>query len=74
MRLADDAVRMDHILTQTGAECLGGTNLFRLVTHPEAQALMQHLGNHGIMIRHFDYDPNWLRFGLPYGENDWIAA
>jgi len=57
--------RLDEVLSGAGLELLGGTDLFRLVRHEEAGAVCGHLGGKGILVRTFDYAPEWLRFGLP---------
>ncbi|MDO6963282.1 threonine-phosphate decarboxylase CobD [Rhizobium alvei] len=51
-------------LNSADLEILGGTSLFALVRHPEAGALYEHLANHHILVRKFDYAPTWLRIGL----------
>lgn len=57
--------RLDEVLGQWGLEVLGGTDLFRLIRRADAAALHAHLGANGILTRGFDYEPSWLRFGLP---------
>jgi cobalamin biosynthetic protein CobC len=47
---------------------VGGTPLFRLAHHPEASRVVTTLGRHGIHVRAFAAHPQWLRFGLPGGE------
>ncbi|QRM50468.1 threonine-phosphate decarboxylase [Rhizobium sp. BG6] len=42
----------------------GGTRLFSLVEHNVADRLHAHLCQSRILVRKFDYAPNWLRFGL----------
>lgn len=42
----------------------GGTELFRLVETKEAAGLHNYLCRHHILTRKFDYQPDWLRFGL----------
>ncbi|MFM2280607.1 MAG: L-threonine-O-3-phosphate decarboxylase, partial [Pseudomonadota bacterium] len=51
-------------LTAAGLEILGGTSLFALVRHSKAEALYEHLANHHVLVRKFDYAPTWLRIGL----------
>jgi cobalamin biosynthetic protein CobC len=68
-RLERDVRRLDGILTRAGLEILGGTLLFRLARYPEAPALIDALGRHGIHVRSFAREPTWLRFGLP-GNDD----
>jgi len=57
--------RLDALLGQRRLEIVGGTDLFRLVRHADASALHAHLAANGILTRGFDYEPSWLRFGLP---------
>ena len=70
-RLAQAAGRLDHILTASGLDIVGGTTLFRLVHSQAADALFQHLGRAGIFVRRFADHSHWLRFGLPAGEPEW---
>jgi len=70
-RLNADVARLDGLLQKAGLEVLGGTRLFRLAETPEASELFSRLGSAGILVRQFDYAPNWLRFGLPGGEDEW---
>jgi cobalamin biosynthetic protein CobC len=70
-RLAADGGRLEGLLTANGCEIIGGTPLFRLAEHADAQALADRLARHGIHIRRFPYDASWLRFGLPGGEESW---
>lgn len=70
-RLNADVARLDGLLQKAGLEVLGGTRLFRLAETPEASELFNRLGSAGILVRQFDYAPNWLRFGLPGGEDEW---
>lgn len=64
-RLASDRHQLDDILIDAGFTLLGGTSLFCLAEHPEASALIDRLGRHGIHVRRFPHWPTRLRFGLP---------
>jgi len=66
--LANAAQRLDGVLIKAGLHGLGGTDLFRLVEHPDAAAVYDRLGRAGILVRAFAHRPDWLRFGLPGGE------
>lgn len=66
--LANAAQRLDAVLNAAGLHGLGGTDLFRLVEHPDAAAVYDRLGRAGILVRAFALRPDWLRFGLPGGE------
>jgi cobalamin biosynthetic protein CobC len=59
------------MLREAGMTVIGGTRLFRLAECPEASSLYQRLGEAGILVRSFDYRPEWLRFGIPGGEEEW---
>jgi cobalamin biosynthesis protein CobC len=63
--------RLDALLEAAGLEKIGGTALFTLVRGPEAQQVFERLGRAGIFVRRFDYEPCWLRFGLPGHEEEW---
>jgi cobalamin biosynthesis protein CobC len=70
-RLDKAARRLDGILAGLALNVVGGTNLFRLVQTPAANALFQHLGHAGIWVRAFADHADWLRFGLPADERAW---
>jgi cobalamin biosynthesis protein CobC len=70
-RLARDAARMDALLSKAGAESIGGTALFRLVSLPDAIRLHEALAHCHIWTRVFPYSTTWLRFGLPGTEEGW---
>lgn len=70
LRLADDAARLDALLTAQGAITLGGTNLFRLYEVDDAKAAQKQLATAGVWSRIFPYADNWLRLGLP-APNRW---
>jgi cobalamin biosynthesis protein CobC len=71
-RLAREAQRLDELLAEQGLDIVGGTPLFRLVRTQAASELFHHLGRAGILVRRFDEQPAWLRFGLPLGEQAWV--
>jgi cobalamin biosynthesis protein CobC len=71
-RLAQAAVRLDRILTGCGLDIVGGTALFRLARSEVAGELFHHLGRAGILTRVFPDHAEWLRFGLPAAEQDWL--
>lgn len=52
------------VLAGAGLAVRGGTPLFTLVEHANAAGLHDHLCRHHILVRKFDYNPQWLRFGL----------
>ena len=51
-------------LKSGGLEIAGGTALFALIVDPRASDFYTHLCRHHILVRKFDYAPEWLRFGL----------
>lgn len=67
---ARDAARLDALLAASG-RVIGGTTLFRLLETPQAPALFDRLGRHGIHVRRFAAHPHRLRFGLPGDEAAW---
>jgi len=67
-RLSADATRLRELLLAHGFADRGGTDLFRLVEHPEAAGLWDRLGRAGILVRPFPDRPALLRFGLPGDE------
>ncbi|MBT3070418.1 threonine-phosphate decarboxylase CobD [Rhodomicrobium sp. Az07] len=71
LRLAADAARLDALLADSGCAIVGGTTLYRLVACAKAPALADSLGAHGILVRRFEYEPSWLRFGIPGSADAW---
>ncbi|MEI7609198.1 MAG: threonine-phosphate decarboxylase CobD [Rhodospirillaceae bacterium] len=70
-RLAEATDRLDALLGERGLVVTGGTSLYRLAAHPEAQAIFDRLGRAGILVRRFEIEPGWLRFGLPADDTEW---
>jgi len=68
--LAAMAEKLDSLLTETGFTLIGGTNLFRLATTPDAKALHEHLAKRHIWCRCFEDNETHLRFGVPGNEKD----
>jgi len=69
--LTEAAGRLDEMLANAGLEVVGGTSLYRLTRSPEAEQLFVQLGRAGILVRRFNEEPTWLRWGLPRSENEW---
>ncbi len=65
VRLRAATARMDGLLIRMGLRLVGGTTLFRLIEHPRASDLFEHLAQSGILVRPFPANPDWLRFGMP---------
>ncbi|MDX3977569.1 threonine-phosphate decarboxylase CobD [Shinella sp.] len=55
---------LDAVLTGAGLAVVGGTDLFSLVEHAGAATLHEALCRRHTLVRPFDYNPHWLRFGL----------
>ncbi|WP_436398179.1 threonine-phosphate decarboxylase [Roseobacter sp. S98] len=64
-RLTADSARLDALMAADGAECIGGTSLFRLYRVPDAAALQHRLAGHHIWSRIFPWSDTWIRLGLP---------
>ncbi|MDK3020252.1 threonine-phosphate decarboxylase [Pseudodonghicola flavimaris] len=64
-RLAQDARRLDALMTARGAEIAGGTDLFRLYTVDAARRWQAWLAEAHIWSRIFPYSDHYLRLGLP---------
>lgn len=65
VRLANDATRLDSMMTHHGLKPLGGTSLFRLYDCPSAIDVQSRLAKAHIWSRVFPYSHTWLRLGLP---------
>jgi cobalamin biosynthetic protein CobC len=65
IRLSESADRLRALLNRHRFNITGGTDLFVLVETPEADALHHCLAQAGIWTRLFDYQPDWIRIGLP---------
>ena len=70
-RLKEDAARLDALMANTGAVCVGGTSLFRLYRTGNATALQERLAHGYVWSRRFPYSDEWLRLGLPGQDPDW---
>jgi cobalamin biosynthetic protein CobC len=64
-KLNRQANRLDDILRSAGLDVIGGTSLFRLARHRDAQAIHARLADQQIWTRSFDHAGDLLRFGLP---------
>lgn len=63
-RILDRRSALDIILRRAELDAAGGTGLFALVIDERASDIYAYLCRHHILVRKFDYAPNWLRFGL----------
>ncbi|MGO4525085.1 threonine-phosphate decarboxylase CobD [Microvirga sp. 2MCAF35] len=68
---AEDARRLDGLLSPLSDRAPEGTVLYRLMDSSRAPDLFSHLGHHGIWVRRFQNDPRLLRFGLPGSAGNW---
>ncbi len=73
-RLKRDVPRLHASLAKAGMRVIGGTLLYCLAQAPDAVAAFEHLGRAGILVRRFDTEPAWLRFGIPGGAWDRIET
>ena len=71
-RLDIFSARLDLLLRDAGLEILGGTPLFRLARHAQAATLFQRLGAGGVLVRPFAAKLEWLRFGIPQEEQEFM--
>lgn len=63
-RILDRRAALDVALRRAKLKVAGGTGLFALVADDRGKDLYSHLCRHHILVRKFDYAPDWLRFGL----------
>ncbi|MBB4066957.1 threonine-phosphate decarboxylase CobD [Gellertiella hungarica] len=63
-RIAERHEALLRVLERAGLAVVGGSRLFVLVDHPQADRLHDHLCRNHILVRKFDYNGRWLRFGL----------
>lgn len=71
-RLGADAARLDTLATRASWRLVGGTPLFRTYETGDAMAAQERLARARIWSRIFPYSGNWLRLGLPAGEEQWV--
>ena len=63
--LSEQAAALDAVLARRGFNAVGACPLFRLIETADAAALFERLARQAILTRPFDYNPRWLRLGLP---------
>ncbi|EJC79675.1 L-threonine-O-3-phosphate decarboxylase [Rhizobium leguminosarum bv. trifolii WSM2297] len=63
-RIDERCAGLSAVLAGAGLRIAGGTTLFTLVVDARAGDIYTHLCRHHILVRKFDYAPDWLRFGL----------
>ncbi len=64
-QLPHDAALLDTVLIRNGYPPRGACPLFRLIETDDAGILFERLAQRSILTRPFDYNPRWLRIGLP---------
>tara|TARA_Y100001936_G_scaffold253553_1_gene318906 strand:+ start:11333 stop:12340 length:1008 start_codon:yes stop_codon:yes gene_type:complete len=70
--LASARQHLDEMVISANLNLVGGTDLFRLTRSETASAVYEKLGRAGILVRAFDDRQDWLRFGLPGSEAEFI--
>ncbi len=68
--IAERRAGLHAVLAGAGLTIAGGTPLFTLVADARAGDIYTELCRHHILVRRFDYAPNWLRFGLAPDASD----
>lgn len=71
-RLAVASQRLVALLAAHDHGIIGSTAYFALIAAPRRDSLFVHLARAGLLTRPFASAPQWLRFGLPQDEHDWI--
>lgn len=64
-RLWRDSARLRDMLQAAEFAIVGEADLFILAAHAKAAKFAKKLARQRILVRAFDYNPAWLRFGLP---------
>jgi cobalamin biosynthetic protein CobC len=64
VRLREETQAMHALLAEHGLAIVGGTDLFTLTAHDDAQSVYDGLARQGIWTRAFAANPTWLRFGV----------
>lgn len=64
-RITRDEERLQGILSDAWLTIIGGTGLFTLASHVDPRWLAGELARRCILVRTFDRNPSWIRFGLP---------
>jgi cobalamin biosynthetic protein CobC len=61
---------MEQAFVEAKADIIGGTSLFFLIQHKDADSLHHHLQTKHILSRKFDYNTTWLRLGLTQNSDE----
>ena len=62
--------QLHQLLQESGLTLHGSTDLFTLIDDKNASQIFNQLLRHKIYVRRFDYNPRWLRIGLPRNDDD----
>ena len=71
-RLMAQGSALDDMLAAAGFAAAGGSVLYRLARHKEAQIWFERLAESGILVRRFPAWPEGLRFGIPGTDADMV--
>ena len=63
---------MQHLFQKRKIDIVGQTPLYTLIQLNDALTLHESLANQGIWTRIFEYNPHWMRLGVPKNENDFL--
>ena len=63
--LATRSQALNSRLAENGLDVLGSTSLFSLVGNINARNIHEKLAKNAVWTRIFDYEPDWIRIGLP---------
>ena len=69
-RLSGKRACVENLLCQNGLTIVGATDLFVTTSQPSSALLAKSLAQRNILVRTFDYNPDWIRFGLPAEHTD----
>jgi cobalamin biosynthesis protein CobC len=64
LRIWESRRTLSETLAENGLTEAGGTALFALIEHPEADRIYEGLAAQHILTRRFAHSPHWLRIGL----------
>jgi cobalamin biosynthesis protein CobC len=64
LRIAESRKSLSEVLRENSLKEIGGTGLFALIEHPEADRIYEGLAMQHILTRKFAHTPSWLRIGL----------
>lgn len=67
--LSSQRTRLEGLIAASGFEIVGATDLFVTASHADSANIAKSLAQNHILVRTFDYAPDWIRFGLPAEED-----